>query len=123
MTVIWRWRVGLRLFSIAGMTGLITSLTFTFLQHLLTRDQEFELWELALILIGLALPTYVLALITKINVAKLMIISYLTFFMPILGVNFGASGSEPMWQFGLLGLIGGLFWSIPFTLQTLIRKT
>lgn len=123
MAVIWPWRVGLRLFSIGGITGLITSLTFTLLQHLLTRDQEFELWELALTLIGLALPTYLLALITKIKVAKLMIISYLTFFMPILGVNFGASGSEPMWQFGLLGLIGGLFWSIPFTLQTLIRKT
>jgi len=123
VTVIWRWKVGIRLFSIGGITGLATSLTFTLLHHLLTGDQEFELWELALTLLGLALPTYFLALITKIKVAKLMIISYLTFLIPILGVNFGASGSEPVWQFGLLGLIGGLFWSIPFALQTLIRKT
>ena len=31
----------------------------------------------------------------------------LTMFIPVLGTTIGASGSEPLWLFGLAGIIGG----------------
>ena len=34
----------------------------------------------------------------------------------ILGASFGASGSEPFISYVLLGLVGGAFWSLPFTI-------
>ena len=40
----------------------------------------------------------------------------LTMFIPVLGITIGASGSEPLWQFGLVGIIGGGVWSVPFAI-------
>ena len=40
----------------------------------------------------------------------------LTMFIPVLGTTIGASGSEPLWLFGLAGIIGGGIWSIPFAI-------
>ena len=40
----------------------------------------------------------------------------LTMFIPVLGITIGASGSEPLWQFGLAGIIGGGVWSVPFAI-------
>ena len=40
----------------------------------------------------------------------------------ILGASFGASGSEPFITYILLGLVGGAFWSLPFTIYTIVRN-
>ena len=40
----------------------------------------------------------------------------LTMFIPILGITIGASGSEPLWQFCLVGSVGGVVWSVPFAI-------
>ena len=40
----------------------------------------------------------------------------LTMFIPVLGITIGASGSEPLWQFGLAGIVGGGVWSVPFAI-------
>ena len=40
----------------------------------------------------------------------------LTTFIPVLGTTIGASGSEPLWLFGLAGIIGGGVWSVPFAI-------
>ena len=51
----------------------------------------------------------------------LIILAYLTFLFPIFGPLFGSSGSEPIWQFALLGLVGGFLWSLPIGTVRLIR--
>jgi len=40
----------------------------------------------------------------------------LTMCIPVLGITIGASGSEPLWLFGLAGIIGGGVWSVPFAI-------
>ena len=44
-------------------------------------------------------------------------VGILTALIPVFGISFGASGSEPLWQFCLAGIIGGAIWSIPFALR------
>ena len=44
---------------------------------------------------------------------SVLIVGMLTMLIPVLGISFGASGSEPLWQFGLAGIIGGSIWSVP----------
>jgi hypothetical protein len=67
-------------------------------------------------LVTLALIAGVVARVTKSRIVMLLAIAYLTLVIPVLGASFGASGSEPLWQFAALGLIGGLVWSTPFAL-------
>ena len=43
-------------------------------------------------------------------------VGILTAFIPVFGISMGASGSEPLWQFCLIGMIGGAVWSIPFAI-------
>jgi hypothetical protein len=109
----------LKVWMIGGLTGSMTSLMFVLTEKALTQDQIFDLWEFG---IAAATPTLIALLVawaTKSSATTLLPIAYLTFFLPVLGAAFGASGSEPLWQYGLLGLAGGLFWSIPFTLWRL----
>ena len=40
----------------------------------------------------------------------------LTMLIPVLGIMIGASGSEPLWQFCLVGSVGGVVWSVPFAI-------
>ena len=40
----------------------------------------------------------------------------LTMYIPVLGTTIGGSGSEPLWLFGLAGIIGGGIWSILFAI-------
>ena len=47
---------------------------------------------------------------------SVLIVGMLTMLIPVLGISFGVSGSEPLWQFGLAGIIGGSIWSIPFAI-------
>ena len=47
---------------------------------------------------------------------SVVIVGVLTMFIPVLGITMGASGSEPLWQFCLAGIIGGGVWSVPFAI-------
>jgi len=81
-----------------------------------------ELWELAICLITPGLAAVGVARCTKVRSMVCLIIAYLTFVIPVFGANFGASGSEPLWEFGALGLIGGLVWGSPFAIWSLLTK-
>jgi len=114
-TVIKVWVVG-------GLTGLGTSLSFNLVHDALTTDLMFDLWEFGVASVSPALIAALLALATRSKVAILLAIAYLTLLIPVLGASFGASGSEPLWQFAALGLVGGLVWSTPFALWQLTRR-
>ena len=114
-TVIKVWVVG-------GLTGLGTSLSFNLVHYALTADLMFDLWEFGVASVSPALIAVPVALATRSKVLILLAIAYLTLLIPVLGASFGATGSEPLWQFATLGLIGGLVWSIPFGLFQLTRR-
>jgi len=114
-TVIKVWVVG-------GLTGLGTSLSFNLVHDALTTDLMFDLWEFGVASVSPALIAALLALATRSKVVILLAIAYLTLLIPVLGASFGASGSEPLWQFAALGLVGGLVWSTPFALWQLTRR-
>lgn len=44
-------------------------------------------------------------------------VGILTALIPVFGITMGASGSEPIWQFCLAGIVGGAVWSIPFAIR------
>ena len=47
---------------------------------------------------------------------SVVVVGGLTMFIPVLGITIGASGSEPLWQFCLVGSVGGGVWSVPFAI-------
>ena len=74
----------------------------------------------------IARPTTTSAAATVIIIrAKIYIalpVAYLSLLMPVLGAFFGSSGSEALWQFALLGMVGGLIWSTPFALWAFAKS-
>jgi len=48
---------------------------------------------------------------------SVLVVGILTAIIPVFGISIGASGSEPLWQFCLAGIIGGAVWSIPFAIR------
>tara|TARA_Y100001968_G_scaffold332146_1_gene389259 strand:+ start:2164 stop:2559 length:396 start_codon:yes stop_codon:yes gene_type:complete len=54
----------------------------------------------------------------NLNMKHLVSISFLTFFMPLLGISFGAPNSEflTLAKIVIMGTLGGLFWALPFAL-------
>ena len=99
-----------------GLTGLVGTLVFKLTHDVFTSDSNFSLWEFA---ISLIITGSVSLLISKLSHSKsvfLLVVTYMTLLIPVLGALFGSSGSEPLWQFGLLGLFGSLFWSVPFSI-------
>ena len=99
-----------------SLAGAFTSSAFIMVHDILTRDSILDLWEFGINLSVPALVAVVLSMIAKTKFVMLLAITYLTFFIPVLGAVFGSSGSEPFWQFAMLGSLGGLGWSIPFAL-------
>ena len=59
------------------------------------------------------------------SLKQLISVSFLTFFLPILGVSFDAPNSDldTLATIILMGSIGGAFWSTPYVLWALIKKT
>ena len=109
------WKI-IRIVLLGALAGVVTSSSFITANDILTKDSRLDLWEFG---INLGIPAFVavlLSLATKTKFIMLLAITYLTFFIPVLGAVFGSSGSEPFWQFAMLGLLGGLGWSIPFAL-------
>ena len=110
------WWKMIRIVLLGALAGVVTSSSFIMANDILTKDSKLDLWEFG---INLGIPAFVavvLSLATKTKFIMLLAITYLTFFIPVLGAVFGSSGSEPFWQFVMLGLLGGLGWSIPFAL-------
>jgi hypothetical protein len=112
----------LRVWLIGGLTGLATGLLFTLAVDNFSTDNMFDLWEFGVSLTTPALAGIVVALVTRSGIKTSVAVAYLTVLAPILGANFGASGSEPLWQFGAVGLAGGLVWSFPFAVCPVVRK-
>ena len=110
------WRRVIDIVSLGGLAGAATSATFILVHEILTRDSSLDLWEFGVTLCVPAVVAAVISIVTKTAFIILLPITYLTFFIPTLGAVFGSSGSEPFWQFAMLGLLGGLGWSIPFAL-------
>ncbi len=59
------------------------------------------------------------------SLKQLIPVSFLTFFLPILGASFGApNGSlEILATLILFGTLGGAFWSLPYVLWAHLKKT
>ena len=115
-------RRAIKIWLVGGLVGLVTGLSFNLVEDALTTDGMFDLWEFGVALVSPALIAALVALATRSKVVILLAIAYLTLLIPVLGASFGASGSEPLWQFAALGLVGGLVWSTPFALWQLTRR-
>ena len=115
-------RRAIKIWLVGGLVGLVTGLSFTLVHDALTTDLMFDLWEFAVTLVTPALITALVAIATRSRIVILLAVAYLTLLIPVLGASFGASGSEPLWQFAALGLVGGLVWSTPFALWQLMRR-
>ena len=59
------------------------------------------------------------------SMKQLIPVAYLTFLLPVLGTSFGAPNSDldTLATIVLVAAIGGAFWSLPYVLGALIRKT
>jgi len=112
----------IKVWLVGGLVGLVTGLSFNLVEDALTTDGMFDLWEFAVALVSPALIAALVAIATRSRTVILLAVAYLTLLIPVLGASFGASGSEPLWQFAALGLVGGLVWSTPFALWQLTRR-
>ena len=110
------WWRAVRILLLGSLAGATTSSAFILVNNFLTRDSNLHLWEFGVILSIPLVVTIVFTSVTKTKFIIFLPVTYLTFFIPTLGAIFGSSGSEPFWQFVMLGLAGGLGWSIPLAL-------
>ena len=112
-----------------GLAGLIVALGFQVLPDFCCDDDPtvFHLYEflatVVIILLTVSLFGFLNALARKSSKLRFMlrfrsvvIVGMLTMFIPVLGITIGASGSEPLWQFCLIGIVGGGVWSVPFAI-------
>ena len=115
-------RRAIKVWLVGGLVGLGTGLSFIMVHDALTTDLMFDLWEFGVALVTPALIAVIVALVTRSRIVMLLAVAYLTLLIPVLGPAFGGTGSEPIWAFGALGLVGGLVWSTPFALWALLRR-
>jgi len=112
----------IRIWTTGAITGSATSLSFILIHNALAVDSIFELWELGIAIISTTLIITALTLIIRSKIYITLPVAYMTILMPVVGAFFGSSGSEPLWQFAVLGMAGGLAWSTPFSLWTLAKS-
>ena len=102
----------LRFWVLYSLTGALAAILFISTQRLLSGDNLFDLSDL---MVTLMIPLILVAFIhrvTKASLAMLVAVTYLTLLMPVLGGAFGGTGSEPIWMFGLMGILGASIWSL-----------
>ena len=109
-----------------GLTGLIVALGFQVIPDICCDDNpmvfgfnEF-LATVVIILLAVALfgfLHYAARKFLKLRFKSVVVVGILTALIPVFGISIGASGSEPLWQFCLAGIIGGAVWSIPFAIR------
>ena len=109
-----------------GLTGLIVALGFQVIPDICCDENpivfgfnEF-LATVVITLLAVALfgfLHYAARKFLKLRFKSVVVVGILTALIPVFGISFGASGSEPLWQFCLAGIIGGAVWSIPFGIR------
>ena len=112
-----------------GSVGLIVALGFQVLPDICCDDDPtvFHLHEflatIVIILLIVSLFGFLNSSARKSSKLRFMLrfksvvaVGGLTMFIPVLGITIGASGSVPLWQFGLAGIVGGGVWSVPFAI-------
>lgn len=106
----------IKIWLVGGITGVGTALSFLLATQLFSLDGDLNLAEFAISLITPSIIYVVTARITNTKLVVLLTVGYLTLVMPILGPLFGMGDLSVRLVIGLaiLGLLGGLFWSIPF---------
>ena len=112
----------IRIWATGAITASGASLSFILMHNALTVDLIFELWEFGIAIISTTLIITALTLITRSKIYIALPVAYLTLIMPVVGAFFGSSGSEPLWQFAVLGMAGGLVWSTPFALWAIAKS-
>jgi hypothetical protein len=112
----------IRIWATGATIGSGASLSFILTHNALAVDSIFELWELGIAIISTTLIITALTLIIRSKIYIALPVAYMTLLMPVVGAFFGSSGSEPLWQFAVLGMAGGLVWSTPFSLWSLTKS-
>ena len=113
-----------------GLTGLIVALGFQVIPDICCDDNpmvfRFNEFLATVVIILLAVALFgllhyaareFLKLGFMLRLKSVLMVGTLTAIIPVFGISFGASGSEPLWQFCLAGIIGGAVWSIPFGIR------
>ena len=113
-----------------ALSGLIVALGFQILPDVCCDDNQMVfgfnefLATMMIILLAVSLFGFLhyaarkfLKLGFMLRFKSVVVVSILTALIPVFGISFGASGSEPLWQFCLAGIIGGAVWSIPFGIR------
>ena len=113
-----------------ALSGLIVALGFQILPDVCCDDNPmvFDFNEflatMMIILLAVALFGFLhyaarkfLELGFMLRFKSVLVVGILTALIPVFGISIGASGSEPLWQFCLAGVIGGAVWSIPFGIR------
>lgn len=114
----------IKIWWVGGATGAIVGLLVLLATQALSIDGSLELSELGIALIAPSVVAVFMAKVTKSKVVPLLIIGYLTAFVPVLPALFGAPNSDfkVVASIALLGLSGGLVWGAPFVLWTYVRQ-
>jgi hypothetical protein len=110
------WVTAIKNWMLFGLTGVVSTLVFKLAHDLFTSDSNFSLWEFAISIIIAGSASLLISKLSHSKSGFFLVVTYMTLLIPVLGALFGSSGSEPLWQFGLLGLFGSLFWSVPFSI-------
>ena len=113
-----------------SLSGLIVALGFQILpdvccdDNLMVFDFNEFLATVMIILLTVALFGFLhyaarkfLKLGFMLRFKSVVAVGILTALIPVFGITMGASGSEPLWQFCLAGIIGGVVWSLPFAIR------
>ena len=113
-----------------GLTGLIVALGFQVIPDIFCDENPvvfgFNGFLATVVIILLAVALFGLLHYAARKFLKLgfmlrfnsvLMVGTSTAIIPVFGIYFGASGSEPLWQFCLAGVIGGAVWSIPFGIR------
>ena len=116
---------------IAGaITGFLVGFSFNVISGLFSLDSILDLIEFLLSLIAsMTIPVFIIIMASRaqtfnfIQFKCVAVIVPFVFGCPVLGASFGASGSEPIWMFGMLGFVGGIIWSSPLAIWTLFSKS
>lgn len=114
----------IKIWLIGGLTGSGTGLLFFLATLMLSIDGELTPIELGIALITPGIVSYLFAKATNLKLIYLLIVAYLTLIIPVLGPVFGAGDPdvEVAAMTGVLGLVGGLVWSIPFALWAYVKR-
>lgn len=104
-----------------GITGLSAGVLFVVLTQLFSADDRLSLLELAIAFFTPGVIPLLICRVTRFRTIIFLAVAYLTIIVPILGPAFGGTGSEPLWNFAVLGLLGGLVWIAPFAIWKLLK--